>query len=253
MCLCEWIDNELLYADIKWCLFTQNTPPQLLCAVTYLAQQQHAGVPSATEAALKTPCSRGSHHSSAQQNSDSKAEARHLPLPFPAPHWCSKLFPSVTGSSGQHQRSQQDVLRACRMLPCTALGKRPCFSPHTMVADPHKEGWEGGQLQPFLLWAMPMPVCISQLTLLLPKRCSTWSKGSEEREGWSFATSEPTPPCSYAARAALGLRGTSGVKVQPLQIMMKLSLFIGWKNMTCLNFPCSLHLIRRNWVHSTVF
>lgn len=39
-----------------------------------------------------------------------------------------------------------------------------------------------------------------------------------------------------------------------LQIMMNLSLFVGWRDMTRLNCLCRLLLIRRrNWVHCTVF
>lgn len=140
MHLGEWIDNELLYADIKWCLFGQNTPAELLYAVTdsVLAQQQNICVPGATEAALKTHCMHKGHHSSAQQNCDSKADAVHFCLPFAAPYWCFVPFPSVTGPSGQHQWSEQDVPHVCRTLSCTALMERSCFASHTTVADPEQ-------------------------------------------------------------------------------------------------------------------
>lgn len=97
MNLGECIDNELLYADIKWCLFSQNTPAQLLDAVTDLAQAQKKNicVPSTTEAVLETHSMQKGHHSSAQQTCDSRADAVHSPLPVPAPYWCVVPFPSA--------------------------------------------------------------------------------------------------------------------------------------------------------------
>lgn len=147
MCLGEWIDNELLYADIKCCLFSQNTPAQLPYAVTDLAptQQQNICVPSTTEAVLKTCCmQKGHHHSSAQQIRDSQANAVHFPLPFLASYWCLVPFPSVTRPGGWHWCSEQDVPGACRMLHCTALGDRPRFAPRAVVADPER-GRVGGR------------------------------------------------------------------------------------------------------------
>lgn len=83
MKLGECVDNELLYADIKWSLFSQNTPAQLLGSVTDLAQAQQKNicVPSTTEAVLETLSMQKGHHSSAQQTCDSRADTVHLPLP----------------------------------------------------------------------------------------------------------------------------------------------------------------------------
>lgn len=107
---CECVDNELLYADIKWCLFSQNTPAQLLDAVTDLAQAQHKNicVPSTTEAVLEIHSMQKSLHSSALQTCDSRAGAMHSPLPFPG-----VLCPFPALSMG-------GLSRMCPMLSCTA-------------------------------------------------------------------------------------------------------------------------------------
>lgn len=67
MKLGECVDNELLYADIKWCLFSQNTPAQLLDAVTDLTQTQQKNIcaPSTTEAVLEFLSMQKGHYSPA--------------------------------------------------------------------------------------------------------------------------------------------------------------------------------------------
>lgn len=141
----ERIDNELLYADIKWRLFSQNTRAELPYAVTNLAlaQQQNICVPSATEAALRTHRMQKGHHSSAQQHRDSKADAAHLPLPFPATYWCFMPFPSVTRPGGGNGG-----------LSWTFPVLVGCSPAQPSVGDPalwgltlRQAGWEGGQLQ----------------------------------------------------------------------------------------------------------
>lgn len=125
----ECADNELLYADIKWCLFSQNTPAQLLDSVTDLAQAQQKNicVPSTTEAVLEILSMQKGHHSSAQQTCDTM----HSPLP-------SQHHTGVLGPFPVHAGpvvSMGGLSRMCPMLSCTALGEQPhCGT----VADPEQ-------------------------------------------------------------------------------------------------------------------
>lgn len=177
---CECVDNELLYADIKWCLFSQNTPAQLLDAVTDLAQAQHKNicVPSTTEAVLEIHSMQKSHHSSALQTCDSRAGAMHSLLPLP---WCVEPFPSARMGA---------LSRMCPMLSCTALGEQP----HAMEGDPEQGRLAGAQLPPALSKAGALASPSAEKVLLqLLKRIG-------ERERWDSAVSGLTLPGSPGAQ-----------------------------------------------------
>lgn len=226
---CECVDNELLYADIKWCLFSQNIPAQLLDAVTDLAQAQHKNicVPSTTEAVLEIHSMQKSHHSSALQTCDSRAGAMHSLLPLP---WCVEPFPSARMGA---------LSRMCPMLSCTALGEQP----HAMEGDPEQGRLAGAQLPPALskAGALASPSAEKMLLQLLKrigrKRrmrfCCVWAHTA--RQSWG---------------SGLGGRLVLRSSHSP-QIMIKLSLFVRWR--TWMNFLCSLYLMPRKGIQGIIF
>lgn len=140
--------------------------------------------------------------------------------------------------------------RMCPIPSCTALGEQPLFTPHTTVADPEQGRLAGGQLHPA---PSKVDACFHLLgnnsaaekVLHLLKRI-----GRKRRMRFCYA-------CAHTVRQ-LCSTGSPGAQVwgdrlvlrssHSLQIMIKLSLFVGWRNMTCLNFLRSLHLIPRKGV-----